>query len=126
MKSWSRSQGFVALSSGEAEYYAMVTGAAEAIGLQSLARDLGCEMTIKLWVDSSAARSMASRVGAGKVRHMDVKYFWLQERVRNRDVTVKKVLGKNNPADVLTKPKTIKEIEELASRVRVSLRRHYR
>ena len=60
----------IALSSGEAEYYAMVRAAAEALGLQAIMRDLGWEAGILLWVDSSAAKSMASRIGLGKVRHM--------------------------------------------------------
>ena len=37
----SSTQGSVALSVGEAEYYALVKGAAEGLGIQALARDLG-------------------------------------------------------------------------------------
>ena len=41
IKHWSRTQKARALSSGEAEYYAIVTGSAEGLGMQSLATDLG-------------------------------------------------------------------------------------
>ena len=34
-------QATTATSSGEAEYYALVKGAAEALGMRSLAKDLG-------------------------------------------------------------------------------------
>ena len=61
VKSWAKTQGSIALSSGEAEYYAMVKGAAEALGLRSLLEDLGVKAWIRLAVDSSAAKSMASR-----------------------------------------------------------------
>ena len=36
LKSWSRSQGPVAISSGEAEFYAAIKGACEGIGIKSL------------------------------------------------------------------------------------------
>ena len=41
IRSWSNRQGSVALSSGQAEYYAVVKASAEALGAQALARDLG-------------------------------------------------------------------------------------
>ena len=40
VKHWSRTQKARALSSGEAEYYAMVTWCAEGLGMQALAEDL--------------------------------------------------------------------------------------
>ena len=52
---WSRTQKARAISSGEAEYYEMVTGCAEGPGLQSLAEDLGWRVEGRLWTDSSAA-----------------------------------------------------------------------
>ena len=41
LKTWSKTQALVAKSSGEAELYAVVKGAAEALGMVTLARDLG-------------------------------------------------------------------------------------
>ena len=82
MKSWSGTQASTAMSSGEAEYYAMVKGASEALGIQALAADLGWSWKVRMWVDSSAAKSIASRTGLGKVRHIEVRFLWLQEVVR--------------------------------------------
>ena len=113
VKSWSKTQNSIALSSGEAEYYAMVKGAVEALGIQAVAADLGWQMHIRLWVDSSAAKSMASRRGLGKVRHLDVRHLWLQEAVRQQKLEVKKILGTQNPADVLTKPLSVHDINRL-------------
>jgi hypothetical protein len=104
VKTWSSTQSTIALSSGEAEYYALVKAAAEGLGIQAIARDLGFEMTIRLWVDSSAAKAVVSRIGLGKVRHMEVKYLWAQEAHRAGRFQVKKIAGERNPADVLTKP----------------------
>ena len=113
VKAWSKTQGPVALSSGEAEYYAMVKGTLEGIGLQSLARDLGWELELRLFVDSSAAKAIASRKGLGKVRHIEVRHLWLQQAVRDKKLVLRKVLGKENPSDLLTKGLSIIDIEKL-------------
>ena len=73
VKHWSRTQKAKALSSGEAEYDAMVTGCAEGLGTQSLAEDLGWKAEVWLWTDSSAAKAIGKRRGLGKLRHMELK-----------------------------------------------------
>ena len=122
MKTWSRTQASIALSVGEAEYYALVSAAAEALGFRSLLKDLGCDAKIKVWTDSAAAKSIASRKGIGKMRHLDVKYVWVQEMTRRRELQMKKVLGSANPADIMTKPKDRREIGRLTGVVKVRVR----
>ena len=122
MKSWSRTQASVALSVGEAEYYALVSASAEAMGFKSLLKDLGCEAKIKTWTDSAAAKSIASRKGIGKVRHLEVKYLWVQEKTRRKEMQMKKMLGSENPADILTKPKHEKDIRRLAEKVKMKVK----
>ena len=122
VKTWSSTQATVAQSSGEAEYYAIVRAAMEAIGLKSIMEDLGWQASIRLWVDSSAAKSIASRVGLGRVRHLEVKFLWLQQTVKDKKVGIHKVRGDMNPADVLTKPKNFKEIENLMKGVGVDVK----
>ena len=39
-----------------------------------------------------------------------MKFLWLQEVVRDRRLEVRKVHGTDNPADVLTKPKSASEV----------------
>ena len=46
IKTWSTMQPTIALSSGEAELTAFVKAASEGIGVQSLARDMGLELTV--------------------------------------------------------------------------------
>jgi hypothetical protein len=105
LRSWSSTQATVAMSSGEAEYYAMVKAASEALGIQALAADLGWHLKVRLWVDSTAAKSIASRTGLGRVRHLEVRFLWLQEVVRKGRLMLRKIPGEKNPADILTKPK---------------------
>ena len=65
IKSWSTTQTVVALSSGEAEYYGVAKGACEGIGLVGLVEDLlGIRLKIKLSTDSSAAKGIATIMGA--------------------------------------------------------------
>jgi len=111
LKSWAKTQSVIATSSGEAEYYGLAKTSAEAIGLRSLCHDLGIKVqSIVVWVDSSAAKAVAGRVGAGKLRHVEVTYLWIQSQVQSKRLKVRKVKGEDNPADILTKPKYIKEM----------------
>ena len=103
LKAWSKTQALVAKSSGEAELYAVVRGAAEALGMATLARDLGFETKIQLHIDALAAKGMIERRGLSKVRHLDVNVLWLQEQCARKILPVTKVAGESNPADLMTK-----------------------
>ena len=91
------------MSTGEAEFHAATKAAAEALAVQAYLRDLGWDTQIRLEVDASAAKAMASRQGLGKVRHLQVRFLWLQDMVQGGVIRIQKVRGKLNPADVLTK-----------------------
>ena len=92
------------MSSGEAELAGIVKGSAEALGLRSLGSDLGVQLNIEIFADSSAAIGICRRTGIGKVRHLATGQLWVQERLRVGDMRLFKVLGTENPADMLTKP----------------------
>ena len=66
-------------------------------------RDLGMQASITLYTDSSAARGIIHRAGLGKLRHLETGYLWLQSAVKAKKLQVRKVLGTENPADLLTK-----------------------
>ena len=103
IKSYSRQQKVVALSSAEAELYAMVAASAESLAAIGYAKDLGMIFKGEVFTDSSAALGITHRAGIGKVRHLRTQGLWVQEvRVTDR-LRYKKVLGAKNPADVLTK-----------------------
>ena len=103
IKSYSRQQRVVALSSAEAELYAMVAASAESLAIIAYARDLGVSLGGEVYTDSAAALGITHRAGIGKVRHLRTQGLWVQEvRVAGR-LHYKKVLGTKNPSDVLTK-----------------------
>ena len=103
IKHWPSTQKTIALSSGEAELAGIVKGAAEGMGLVSVARDLGVETQLRVCAASSAAIGIRRRSGIGRVRHLAVGQLWVQERVRAGDFDLVKWPGERNPADVLTK-----------------------
>ena len=103
VKHWSSTQPGVSLSSGEAEYHGVVRGAAQGLGFQALLRDLGLEVPLRVWTDSSAAIGICSRQGLGKLRHLDTHTLWVQQAVRTGRFQLRKVPGEANPADLLTK-----------------------
>ena len=65
--------------------------------------DLGVEVKVQVNAVSSAAKSMASRRGAGRVRLIEVRELWVQDRVATGELSVVKVKGEENVADGLTK-----------------------
>ena len=86
------------MSSGEAEFNGVVRGAGVGLGYQSLLRDLGIQVGLRVWTDSSAAIGICSRQGLGKLRHLDTHTLWVQQAVRSRRVDLRKIAGEVNPA----------------------------
>ena len=73
-------------------------------------------------VDSSAAKACVSERGVGKMRHMEVKWLWLQGDVKRGRVKVEKVWGPWNPADLMTKFLSLSEIEDRLKRMCLEVR----
>ena len=110
LKRWSVNQQHVALSSGEAEYYGLVRGVSQALGLKGTYQDLGVQLSINAYVDASVAVGIAHRRGLGKVRHIELDELWLQSQVARGRVRVYKVPGDINLADSLTKHSTAEKV----------------
>ena len=103
VKHWSTTQPTVALSSGEAELAGIVRGAAQGLGFQALARDMGVDLKLSVYSDATAAIGIARRRGLGRVRHIHTADLWIQERIKCGDMYLGKILGSENPADLSTK-----------------------
>ena len=72
-------------------------------------------------VDASAANGIAMRKGLGKVRHIDVNLLWLQDKVREGVLNVRKICGKDNVADMLTKYVSGADIKRLCDMVGIDI-----
>ena len=103
MKGWSKTIATLCLSTGESELAAVVKGAAEALGLKAVLRDLGRTVSIDMAADATAAIGMVKRQGLGRIRHLAVADLWVQQRVANGELRVSKIHGRENPADLFTK-----------------------
>ena len=96
-------QSIVALSSGEAEYYAITRGSAAGMMVQSILQEIGCKTKLACLTDSSAAKGICHRRGVGRVKHLALKELWVQDRVDKGELTVKKVGTEENWGDLGTK-----------------------
>ena len=114
-KAWCSTQGAVALSSAEAEFYAMIEAVIRAKGLRNLAVEVGfknLKNIVHIGTDSSAAKSFVGRQGLGKMKDLEIRDLWLQKEVHDGKVVVHKVLGTENPSDLGTKILNAAEISE--------------
>ena len=103
VQSWARTQQVVSLSSAEAEFYALVKCAGQALGLQAMMMDLGRDVTIYLKIDASAAAGIAMRRGLGKVRHIDCSFLYIQQLNTEKVLKFDKIPGAQNASDMCTK-----------------------
>ena len=91
------------MSSLEFELYGAVKGTSAGLGMKALYADIGYTLPLRLWTDSSAAIGIASRQGLGKLRHLECTSLWLQQRLRQNNLEIRKIAGEANPADLYTK-----------------------
>ena len=96
-------QSIQALSSAEAEYYALTKGSAYGLGMEAYFVDLGIKAPVVVHTDSSSGKAFSERRGLGRLRHVQTRYLWLQDRIAMGHLKLLKVSGLVNPADVLTK-----------------------
>ena len=103
---WSRTQTTIALSSCEAELYAINMATIEALNVKSTIEELikNCKTNITVYTDSSSAKSITSRRGVTrKTKHIELRQLFVQDLVANGTLQVTKVGTLSNPADIFTK-----------------------
>ena len=117
----------VATSSGEAEWYAKVGVAVETLQIARLLQWIGLKVNMELKGDSTAAAGIANRLGAGKMKHIEIKTLWLQRYTTSEikeDQMIDGYVNTNvNPADIGTKPhprQRLIELMRLCSMKRIS------
>ena len=107
--SWrSKLQDVVTLSTTEAEYIAATHAGQELLWLHNLLTELGYTFKTPhtLCIDNQSAIAVTQNPEHhGRMKHLDLKYFWLRDEVAVKK-TLKTVHCPTNfmPADILTKP----------------------
>ena len=106
MVSAARTQGTLALSSGEAELYAIGQGVSEALFVRSMLLEskLAKKVNVIAHTASTAGKSMATRFGTGKkTKHVELRFLYVQNLVQMGLLRMAKIEGTRNPADLMTK-----------------------
>ena len=109
-------QNVVATSSGEAEFYALTKSASRALGAVAMAADMAKVVKPRVRVDATASKAIASRRGVERVRYLHTHVLWVQKAVARRELTIVKVPGVENPADMETKHMALREMHECLKR----------
>ncbi len=102
IKHWSKTQSGVALSSGEAELYALVKASTETLGILGMIQEMGYTFEGVVATDSSAAKGAVARIGCGRLKHVQLNTFWIQEQAAQRRLRFVKLPRELNVADLLT------------------------
>ena len=113
IKTSSTTQGPIALSSPESEYYGIVKGMSGGTGLQAMARDLGEEKGLEVHTDASSGKAIAQRRGLGRVRHISTRFLWVQQKLARKEAALTKIPGKQNPAELGAKHLSGTEIKKI-------------
>ena len=121
MRTTCKSQAVIALSSGEAEYYGLVSGLCQALGEQSTLQDWGIKVSIVGYMDATTGLSIGSRHGLGKVKHIDTVFLWAQDRILSGKARLLKKHTDDMLADLFTKPLEAQPVRKL----RANLNYHF-
>ena len=104
---WSaKKQATVSRSSTESEYRAFAIASAELCWIRTLLKDLGIflSQTSILWCDNVSTLSIASNpVFHARIKHIEVDFHFVRERVLCKDLEVKFVSTVDQLADIFTK-----------------------
>lgn len=94
----SKQAGVPALTSAKAELNAAFAGVIEVSYAAHLLKHVG-----EIVTGTSAFKSILTRPGPGRSKHLEALQLYLQENARSGELSVKEIPGTLNPADVVTK-----------------------
>ena len=104
----SRKQNCVTLSSTEAEYIALAEAVTEATWIYNLLQDLNlpdifCEQVVLFEDNQGAIKAAKTSETSKRLKHVDIKYHYVREKVENGNIKIEYVHSENQIADGLTK-----------------------
>ena len=101
----SKKQVTIALSSCEAEYYAIADGIKEIINAKQIISEMFRVVTpVSHWVDNIGAGYMAQNaINNKRTKHIDIRFHFIRHYLKEKLVERFYVASKENVADLLTK-----------------------
>ena len=121
--SWnSRAQCTVALSSTEAEYMSLSDTSRQLVWIKALLTELDIHMgPIPLCGDNQGSIFMASNpVQEHRIKHIDIRYHYIQGVVQQRKVKLFFINGTDNPADMFIKKPRTHEVDTISQHIRIA------
>jgi hypothetical protein len=116
----SKLQQVQALSSTEAEYYALVEGGKEAMYLTTFLKELGYAYNDAklLRVDNQSAIAIAKNdEHRPRTKHVDIKWHWIRDRIAGKTLQLEYVPTAEQVADIFTKQLQPRQHQYLCKRL---------
>lgn len=114
--SWSsKKQQVVALSTAEAEYISVTNGACHAVWLRRMLKELkhGQKTPTTILCDNKSAIALTNNpVFHGRSKHIDIKYHYVRELVKEGEVELQFCSSEEQVADIMTKPLKAESFEK--------------
>ena len=124
----SKTQATSALSSAEAELYAMGMAINDALHLKSLLQEMKLSQLAKpveltVLTDSSSGKALASKLGlARKSKHVQLRYMFIHDLLANGQLQLSKIPEGKNQATALTKHLPASTLHKLLPKLGVRTR----
>ena len=106
------------LSTTEAEYIAAVSAGQEILWLRNLFTEFGYKFDAPstLYMDNQSALSVAKNPEHhGRMKHLDLRFYWLRDIVADGQITVHYMPTDTMPADVMTKALSRVKVQDMCS-----------
>jgi hypothetical protein len=116
----SKLQPVVTRSTTEAEYLAGGAAGMEICWMQNLLKELGYTPSApsKLFMDNQSAMSVAKNPEHhGRMKHLDLCYYWLRDKVAENRIQPIYLKTEDMPADLLTKPLAKPQVKKLRAKM---------
>ena len=115
----SKKQPIVSLSSMEAEYIALTAATKEALWLRKLEKEIerkkeNDEVKIRIYEDNqSAIKTANDEIHNERSKHIDIRYHFIRERIKRKEIEIKYLKTEDMIADILTKGLDKMKIQKL-------------
>ena len=119
----SKKQNLVSLSTAEAEYITMESCCAQLLWMKKLLHDYGITQdTMCVFCDNTSAINLSKNpVQHSKLKHIEIRYHFIQDLVEDKIVWLEFINTDNQEADIFTKPLDRPRFESLRETIGVGI-----